>query len=83
MRINLTKLAKHTAYSQINLKKKITIILVTQLLRMEVADKEALEVLGDLAAQISLTFLKIFLVILVEVEDEVREQEALIIEDQI
>ena len=67
-------------FFQTNQKKKIMIILVTQLLKMEVADKEVLEVL---VVQTSLTFLKIFLVILVEVLDAVQEDEVLTIEDQI
>ena len=63
-------------------KKKITIILVMLPLKMVAVDKVDLEVLGVLVVQIFQTYLKIFLVISVVVE-EVLEEEVQIIEAQI
>ena len=57
-------------------------ILVMQLLKMEVVEKVDLEALVVLVGQIFQTFLKIFLVILEEVAEEVLEDEVLTIEVQ-
>ena len=52
---------KLTVFFLINLKKKITIILVMLPLKMVVVDKVDLEVLGVLVVQIFQTYLRIFL----------------------
>jgi hypothetical protein len=79
LKTNLKKPAKHTEFFQIKKKNKITIILVMPLLKMVAEDKVVvLEVLEVLIFQI---FLRIFLEILVVVDDQ--EIEALIIEAQI
>ena len=79
---SLKKQVKLTASSLINLKKKITIILVMLPLKMVVVDKVDLEVLEVSVVRIFQTYLKIFLETS-EVEEEVLEEEAQIIEDQI
>ena len=68
-------------FFRIKEKKKTTIILVTQHLKMVVVDRAvASQVLGELIFQI---FLRIFLVILAVVVEEVLEEETQIIEVQI
>ena len=79
---SLKKQVKLTAFFLINLKKKITIILVKLPLKMVVVDKVDLEVLEVLVVQIFQTYLRIFLATLA-VEEEVQEEEAQIIEAQI
>ena len=82
-KINLKKLVKLTVSFLINQKKKTMIILVTLLLKMVVVVEVVLEVLEVLAVPISLTFLRIFLVISAGAKEEVLEEEAQIIEVQI
>ena len=68
LKTSLKKPAKHTEFFQIKKKNKTTIILVMPLLRMEEEDKGVvLEVLVGLIFQI---FLRIFLEILVVVDDQ-------------
>ena len=76
---SLKKQVKLTAFFLINLKKKITIILVMLPLKMVVVDKVDLEVLEVSVVQIFRTYLKIFLVTSV-VEEEVLGEEVQIIE---
>ena len=70
LKISLKKLVKLMVFFQINQKRKIMIALVMPLLKMVVEDKEDLEVL---VAQIFQTFLKIFLVTLVVVEEALED----------
>ena len=71
LKINSKKQVKPTEYFLIKKKNKIMTTLDTQHLKMVAEDK--VEVLGVLVAQIFLTFLKIFLVIL-GVEDQEIEK---------
>ncbi len=74
LKISSKKQVKHTVFFQIKERSKTTIILVMLLLRVAVVEDKVVA-LVVLTFQI---FSKIFLVILVEVED--REEEALITE---
>ena len=66
------------AFSLIKKKNKTTITLVMQLLK-EAQEDKVVDLVEDLEVQISLIFLKIFLVIL-EVEEDLEVEEALVTE---
>ena len=78
-KINLKKQVKLMVFFLINLKRKIMITLVMQLLKMVVVVKVGLEDLVDLVVQIFQTYLKISLENLVVV-DVVQEDGILVIE---
>ena len=75
---NLKKRQRHITFYQMRRENKIMIILVMPHLRMEVEEEEVLVTLIFLV--ISQIYLRIFLVILVEAEEEVEKQ---ILEDLI